>query len=243
MTFQVLTFDCYGTLIDWERGILDVLRPWAATHGIAVPDEALLEAFGTTEARCEAETPHAPYPDILAEVFLRMAARWSVPADRHEALDFGRSVRRWPPFPDSADALHTLQRHYKLVILSNVDRESFAYSQAKLGVTFDLVVTAQDVGSYKPDLRNFRFALTRVHETFGAGRNDVLHVAQSLFHDIVPAKSLGLRTVWVNRRNAVGGFGATPAPEVPDAARPDYEVASLQELAARHETIAGGSGP
>jgi 2-haloacid dehalogenase len=237
--FKALTFDCYGTLIDWERGILGELGPWAARHQLVLADAALLERFGQTEAECEAEAPTALYPAILAEVMRRLAVGWGVTLDPSEALEFGQSVRRWPAFPDSPDALATLQRYYKLVILSNVDHASFAFSEAKLGIKFDLVCTAQDIGSYKPSLRNFEFAMDRVKETFGIDRSGVLHVAQSLFHDIVPAKSIGLSTVWVNRRKAVGGWGATPPPSTLDeAARPDLEVASLQELATVRTSIA-----
>ncbi len=237
-SFRVLTFDCYGTLIDWEQGILGELRPWAGRHGLVLDDNTLLETFGETEAECEAEAPHALYPAILTEVLRRLAARWGVTLDSAEAPEFGQSVRRWPAFPDSPDALRTLQRYYKLVILSNVDRASFAFSEAKLGVKFDLVCTAQDIGSYKPDLRNFTFAMARVKETFGVGPSGVLHVAQSLFHDIVPAKSIGLDAVWVNRRKAVGGWGATPPPPaLGEAARPDLEVTSLQDLATLRESL------
>jgi 2-haloacid dehalogenase len=247
--FKVLTFDCYGTLIDWEQGILGELRPWAARHGLTLDDNTLLETFGTTEAACEADAPKALYPEILSEVLRRMAARWRVDLDAGEAEHFGQSVRRWPAFHDSPDALRALQQYYKLVILSNVDRASFAFSEAKLGVKFDLVCTAQDIGSYKPDIRNFEFAIARVHETFGVDSSEILHVAQSLFHDIVPAKSVGLCTVWVNRRKAVGGWGATPPPPTLNgAARPDLEVVDLQELAtlrrsldAAHATGAAGA--
>jgi len=230
--FKVLTFDCYGTLIDWEQGIRGELGPWAARHGVAIDDNTLLERFGRTEAECEAEAPQALYSDILTEVHRRLAQHWHVKPSEHEAHDFGQSVRRWPAFPDSPDALRRLQEHYKLVILSNVDHASFAFSEAKLGVKFDLVCTAQDIGSYKPDLRNFKYAIAKVKETFGVEPSGILHVAQSLFHDIVPAKSVGLQTVWVNRRKAVGGWGATPPPPtLEDGAQPDLEVASMQELA------------
>ena len=229
--FKALTFDCYGTLIDWERGLLAELRPWAARHRLDVSDDALLAAFGEIETRCEAETPAKLYPDILAEVLRRLAKDWSVQLSSGEAEAFGASVGRWPAFPDSADALKYLKQHYKLVILSNVDRASFAKSNEKLGVVFDRVVTAQDVGSYKPSLRNFEHVLGEVDRYLGIRRGEVLHTAQSLFHDVVPAKSLGLATAWVNRRKAVGGgWGATP----PAEAKPDFEVASLGELAELH---------
>ena len=229
--FKALTFDCYGTLIDWERGLLAELKPWASRHRLDVSDDALLAAFGEIETRCEAETPAKIYPEILAEVLRRLAKDWSVTLGPGEAEAFGASVGNWPAFPDSAEALKYLKQHYKLVILSNVDRASFAKSNEKLGVVFDRVVTAQDVGSYTPSLRNFEHVLADIDRHLGVKRGEVLHTAQSLFHDIVPAKSLGLATAWVNRRKVVGGgWGATP----PAEAKPDFEVASLGELAALH---------
>jgi 2-haloacid dehalogenase len=234
--FTTLTFDCYGTLIDWERGILAELEPWAAKHGLQIDSNVLLETFGETEARFEAEMPRKLYPEILEEVLRRLAARWSVKLDTGEAETFGASVGRWPAFPDSPAALQYLQNHYNLVIISNIDHASFAKSQARLGVTFDCVVTAQDVGSYKPDRRNFEFALDRIKQELDVEPRDVLHVAQSLFHDVVPAKSIGLRTMWINRRKGLAGWGATPAPSAAgDGAQPDFEVASLGDLAALHQ--------
>jgi 2-haloalkanoic acid dehalogenase type II len=233
--FSTLTFDCYGTLIDWERGILAELKPWAHKHGLTLDDGALLEAFAQVEASCEAETPSKIYPELLGEVLRRLAARWSVTLGAGEAENFGESVGRWPVFADSPASLQYLKRYYKLVILSNVDRGSFAQSNAKLGVTFDRVVTAQDVGSYKPNLRNFEYMLADVERTLGVGKSGILHTAQSLFHDIVPAKSLGLRTMWIDRRRGMAGWGATPAPQDREAATPDFEASSLADLVSLHQ--------
>jgi len=241
---RVLTFDCYGTLIDWERGILDALEPWAAGCGLRIGPDALLEAFAGAEAQCEAEMPGLRYPAILEQVLRRLGARWGVVVDEADAAAFGQSVRRWPAFADSAAALRYLGQRCRLVVVSNVDRASFAFSQAALGVTFDLVVTAEDVGSYKPDLRNFRFALARIEEAFGVGPSGVLHVAQSLYHDIVPARAVGLRTVWINRRKGRAGWGATPPPPVDgDAARPDFEVPSLAALVELFRSAEASSSP
>jgi 2-haloalkanoic acid dehalogenase type II len=227
--FDALTFDCYGTLIDWERGILAELRQWAAPTGLS--DDAILEAFGAAESSCEAATPDKPYPAVLADVYRALGRRWGLNMNEVAPIAFGGAVGRWPAFPDSAEALAYLQRHFKLIILSNVDRSSFARSNAKLQVDFDLVLTAQDVGSYKPDRRNFERLLTEL-TGLGIAKERILHVAQSLFHDIVPAKALGLRTVWVNRRKGRPGGGATP-PATGDAT-PDLEVASMAELVERH---------
>lgn len=242
--FTTLTFDCYGTLIDWESGILAELRPWADRHHVPAANDTLLETFGTTEAAVEAERPGDPYPRILEEVLRRLSTYWQVTSSDAEVAEFGQSVGRWPAFADSPDALAYLTQHYKLVILSNVDRESFAKSNARLGVTFDRILTAQDIGSYKPDLRNFRYAIDDVQRTLGTAPHQILHTAQSIFHDVVPAKSLGLATMWINRRKALGGgWGATPAPSAAgDATRPDYEVGSMGEFAARHREIISARG-
>ena len=235
--FNTLTFDCYGTLIDWERGILAELRPWVDRNGRRdLHDNTILELFGTTEATCETETPGKLYPDILAEVHRRLAGQWGIEARPAEATGFGQSVGRWPAFADSATSLQYLKRYYRLVILSNVDRASFARSNEKLGVTFDRIITAQDVGSYKPSLRNFEHALADLERTFGARKPDILHTAQSIFHDIVPARTMGLATLWINRRKPIGGWGATPAPTAAGApTTPDIEVASMADFVILHQ--------
>jgi 2-haloacid dehalogenase len=232
--FSALTFDCYGTLIDWEAGILTALRPWAAAHTVTVDDETLLAAFGQAESRREAAEPAAPYPQILAGVLRDLAEELGTTASHEEAQAFAGSVQDWPAFPDSAEALAYLQRHYKLVIVSNVDRASFRHSNARLGVTFDAVVTAGDAGAYKPALNHFHLALARLAE-LGVAKDRVLHVAQSLYHDHLPAKRLGLRTMWVNRRagrGQGGGGGATPVAPVP--VTPDGEVPTLAALVELH---------
>ncbi len=228
--FTTLTFDCYGTLIDWESGMLVPLQAWAANHRVAATDDGLLEAFGRHENKVEADNPGMLYPDVLRAALRAVAGDFDVPATGDEADALAASIRDWPPFPDSPSALRYLKRHYRLVILSNVDRDSFAHSNAKLGVEFDAIVTAQDVGSYKPDARNFRFLLDRLGQ-MGVERSQVLHTAQSLFHDIAPANELGLATAWINRRHGKPGMGATP----PSDAKPDFVFRSLGELAGRHE--------
>src|SRR5262249_21140873 len=236
--FTALTFDCYGTLIDWERGVLDELKPWAEAHRLNLSDGALLKAFGETEARCEAATPRARYPQILENVLEALASRWSVTPQPGEAAAFGESVGRWPAFPDSPVSLQYLHRYYRLVILSNVDHASFERSRQKLGGKFDLVITAEDVGAYKPDPRNFEFALAAIQREFQIDRREILHVAQSIFHDIVPAKKAGWTTMWINRRKGLEGWGATPPPQTQgEGARPDFEVASLTELVALHRNL------
>lgn len=230
--YDALSFDCYGTLIDWEAGILGVLRPWADRHGergTAVVDGALLAAFARHESREEAADPGAPYPEVLRRTMRALAADLGLPASAADADALGRSVPDWPAFTDSPAALALLARRFELVILSNVDRRSFAGSNARLGVRFDAIVTAEDVGSYKPDPRNFAALLATVEER-GVPRGRLLHVAQSLFHDHAPAKAAGLPTVWIDRRGAAAGWGATPPP--PAEIVPDRRYGSLAEFAA-----------
>jgi 2-haloacid dehalogenase len=242
--FNTLTFDCYGTLIDWERGILAELRPWVDRHGRKdLDDNALLEAFGSIEAACEAETPAKLYPQILEEVHRRLAAQWGIKAGADDAVTFGQSVGRWPTFADSATSLQYLKRYYKLVIISNVDRASFARSNEKLAVEFDRIITAQDVGSYKPNPRNFEHALAGLAKAFGTRKSDILHTAQSIFHDVVPARAIGLKTMWINRRKSSGGWGATPVPRASGkASQPDFEVASMADFVILHQAHLRGEG-
>src|SRR3954470_12827895 len=207
--FKVLTFDCYGTLIDWESGILAALRPLLAKCGGKVGDEAALVDYARHESALEAEQPGLNYRKILAEAHRRLAKDWNASGTEAEAERFGNSVPDWPAFPDSAAALAYLTQHYKMVILSNIDRASFAESNKKLGVTFDAICTAEDIGSYKPDKRNFDFVLKTVKDRFNLAPKDVLHTAQSLFHDHQTAKAIGLATNWIDRRMGKTGAGAT----------------------------------
>jgi 2-haloalkanoic acid dehalogenase type II len=226
--FDALSFDCYGTLIDWEAGLAAALRPWAARHSLALTDEALLLAYSTHEATAEAEHPTALYPEILARSMRALGEELGAPVTDAEAEAFGASVPAWPAFADSPDALARLASRYKLIILSNVDRTSFAGSNARLGVTFTSILTAQDIGSYKPSPRNFE-ALLAERDRLGIPEGRLLHVAQSLFHDHVPAKAAGLPTVWINRRHAKPGWGATPEPEAP--VTPDWTFPSMGAFA------------
>jgi 2-haloalkanoic acid dehalogenase type II len=227
--FSTLTFDCYGTLIDWETGLLQALAPLLARHGRRIDAETVLAAFGQAEAAAQQRAPGKRYPEILADALDAMAVQWQIEFEPDDRQRFGASVGEWPAFADSAPALAYLAHHYRLVVLSNVDHASFARSQARLGVEFDRVFTAQDIGSYKPDLRNFHYMLDALSRD-GIAPRQVLHVAQSFFHDHVPAKQLGLATVWVNRRAGKPGSGATP----PAQADPDWEVSSLAGLVDLH---------
>jgi 2-haloacid dehalogenase len=225
--FRVLSFDCYGTLIDWERGMLAALAPLIAKCRPAPAPEKLLALYARHESTQEAETPQLVYRELVARVHERMAKELGVTASAAENAAFGASIGEWPAFPDSPQALADLKRHFKLVILSNVDRESFRASNARLGVAFDAILTAQDIGSYKPDPRNFAALIAKVTE-LGHAKSELLHVAQSLYHDHVPAKKAGLKTAWIDRRAGKSG-GATPVPK--EGVRPDARFASLAEFA------------
>jgi 2-haloacid dehalogenase len=226
--FDALSFDCYGTLIDWEAGIVAALRPWAKATGVPMSDEELLLAYSNHEATVELERPTALYPKILAGSMRALGAALGVPVSDEEAAVFGASVPDWPAFPDSREALQGLAKRYKLIILSNVDRASFAGSNRRLGITFTSILTAQDIGSYKPSPRNFQ-ALAQERERLGIADGRLLHVAQSLFHDHVPAKAAGLSTAWINRRHRNPGWGATPEPRA--AVTPDWTFTSMAAFA------------
>ncbi len=226
--FEALSFDCYGTLIDWEAGIGSVLRDWADRRGLDMTTEELLVAYADQEAQAARNHPTDPYHSILSRAMRGLGKQLDTEVSFDDSHALATSVPDWPAFPDSADALEQLSRHFKLIILSNIDNESFAASNAKLGVTFDAIITAEDVGSYKPAPGNFD-ALDHRIDSMGIPRDCLLHVAQSLFHDHVPAKERGMTTVWINRRHADPGWGATPnsLAEV----TPDWTFTSMAEFA------------
>ena len=227
--FQVLSFDCYGTLIAWEAGLTAALQPLADRSGHA--PAALLERFGPLEHAAEKEQPSLKYSALLELVHGRLAEEVGAAADPDAARRFGASVGDWPAFPDVPEALRYLKQHFRLVILSNVDRASFAHSNERLGVEFDFVFTAEEIGSYKPDVRNFRYMLDRLREA-GLDGSRLLHVAQSLFHDHAPANRLGLPSAWIDRRAGKTGAGATPVPE--SMPQFDFRFTSLGALAEAH---------
>jgi len=210
--FSALTFDCYGTLIDWESGIWDALQPLLHKNGCDKITRGLaLGAFAELESAQQNETPDLLYPLLLARVHANFAKRFELSSDSDLDQAFGASVPHWPAFPDTADALRELKKHYKLVILSNVNRDGFAASNLKLGVTFDAIYTAEDIGSYKPTQRNFDYMLDRLSKEQAVSANQILHTAQSLFHDHVPAGKAGLSRAWIDRQGLSkgGSWGAT----------------------------------
>ena len=231
--FTTLAFDCYGTLIDWESGIWDALQPLVMASGRGdIARGAALAAFAEVESRQQAATPDMPYPRLLARVHGALARRFEAAEAAPMDDAFASSIAHWPAFPDSADALRALKRRYKLVILSNVDRAGFAASRRKLGVAFDAVYTAEEIGSYKPDPRNFEHMLERLERDLAVLPGDVLHTAQSLFHDHVPARRAGLANAWIDRQGlaAGGDWGATA--EVGERPGFDFLFPSLAAMAA-----------
>ncbi len=238
--YRVLTFDCYGTLIDWECGIWDALQPLLMRGGRSDPTrDAALRAFAKFETRNESDTPGLRYPELLARVHRDIAEDFGIETD--DALDeaFGASVPLWPAFPDSADALRILKRHYKLVILSNVHRDGFAASGRKLGVKFDAVCTAEDIGSYKPADANFEYLLAHLETELAMNASDILHTAQSLHHDHVPARRFGLANAWIDRQRLSegGSWGATET--VIEIPKTDFVFFSLAEMAEAVQADAG----
>lgn len=213
--YRVLTFDCYGTLVDWGSGIVDYLQPLLGRHNLEAPDGYLLNLFSELEPQVQSEGGR--YADVLREVLCRMGAHLGFVPSKHDTEGFARSVGEWKPFPDTVDALTRLKERFQLAIVSNVDNHLFALTNRRLKVSFDYIITAEDVGLYKPDRAMFDAALNILGD-----RTRVLHVAQSLFHDIAPAGALGLDTVWIRRhRNAA---------RVVDA-KPTWSYGTLGELA------------
>jgi 2-haloacid dehalogenase len=218
---EVLTFDCYGTLIDWESGILGALRPILDRYRVRIDDERVLEMHARLEPEAQ-RGEYRSYREVLARVVGGIGRELGFTPAPDEIASLAESITSWTPFSDTIDALRELKRRFRLGIISNIDDDLIAASLRQLEIEFDWVVTAQQVRSYKPALNNFERAVERI----GVPEEAIVHVAQSLFHDVVPAMKLGLATVWVNRRGARPGFGATPAAE----ARPDLEVPDLAGL-------------
>ena len=235
--YKVLSFDCYGTLIDWEAGLLGVLSPWADESGIELSDEQLLLAYAEREAAVMREHPSTLYPELLAAALRRAGDQLGAPVTAQWAEKIGQSVPDWPAFPDSAEALQRLGHHYDLVILSNVHRAGFEGSNKHLRGSYAAVITAEDVGAYKPAAPHFE-ALNAWVEEHGFHRDDLLHVAQSLFHDHVPARRFDVDSVWINRRHDRPGWGATPEPT--EQWTYDAEYTSMAEFASAADEAFGG---
>jgi 2-haloacid dehalogenase len=236
--FKALTFDCYGTLIDWESGIASGLSDLASRRAEPLTRDEILEAHARHESHQQKVTPALPYNQLLEVVFERLAEEWNVRCSKDEAVAYGASVGDWPAFPDSASTLLYLKKYFKLVVLSNVDNKSFKASNKKLAVEFDAVVTAEDVGSYKPSRKNFERLFSTL-SSMGIEKKDTLHIADSIYHDHEPAAELQLRSCWIHRRYEQRGFGATLKTSLEPSV--DYKFTSMAQLVkAHHEALANG---
>jgi 2-haloacid dehalogenase/putative hydrolase of the HAD superfamily len=234
--FKVLTFDVYGTLIDWESGMVTGLKPLTDKVSRHLSRDDILEAHAYYESTTQRWTPSKKYYDLLAVVYRRLAEEWGVPVTWEECVAYGTSVRHWPAFEDSREALAYLKQHYKLVVLTNTDNLSFSGSNARLGVHFDGVYTAEDVGSYKPADRNFDYMLETLARQ-GYGKGDILHTAESMFHDHQSANKYGLANCWIYRRHDKEGFGATMNPgEMPSY---DFRFNSMADMVRAHQAELG----
>jgi 2-haloacid dehalogenase len=220
--FEALTFDCYGTLIDWEAGLSAAFRPVFMSRAIPVDADAVLERFAVHEATAEAG-PYRRYRDVLAIALRGVSSDYGIEPTADEIEAFSGSVGEWPAFADTMAALARLRARFRLGVITNCDDDLFAASLPRLGVDFEWVITAQQAGSYKPDERNFELAFARI----GLPRERILHVAQSLFHDHAPAQHLGMTSVWIDRRGDRAGSGATP----PSAATPDAQFPDMASFA------------
>jgi 2-haloacid dehalogenase len=220
--FKILTFDCYGTMIDWESGIFAALRPILAAHNQKITDSALLELYSELEASAEAED-FLRYRDVLQSVVRGFGKRLGFSPTEAEVRSLPESLKNWQPFPDTVEAVRKLKSRYQLAVISNIDDDLFASTAPKLGVAFDYVITAQQAGCYKPCMKIFKLA----EERMSVSREQWLHIGQSVYHDVIPAQSLGIATVWVNRPSPRSGSGAAKAA----SGKPDLEVTNLGTLA------------
>ena len=235
--FKVLTFDVYGTLIDWESGMVSALRPLTDRVDGALSRDQILQAHAYHESTTQRWTPAKKYSDLLGVVYRRLAEEWGVEVSWEECQAYGLSVRQWPAFDDSRAALTYLKQHFKLVVLTNTDSLSFQGSNARLGVHFDGVYTAEDVGSYKPADRNFDYMLEAL-ERRGIAKHEILHTAESMFHDHAPANKHGLANCWIYRRHDQEGFGATMNPG--DMPSYDFRFNSMADLVRAHQAELAG---
>lgn len=231
--YSALSFDVYGMLIDWESGMLAGLRALFDRREGEMSDDAVLEMHAHHESAAQALTPSRSYPELLATVYRRRAEELGLAVDWEECVAYGASVGTWPAFPDSFDALAYLKQHYRMIVLSNVDNRSFAASAEKLGIAWDAVYTAEDIGSYKPAQRNFDYLLAGIKQ-IGIEKRELLHTAKSMFHDHVPGRANGFDNAWIYRRHAKQGFGATMNPG--GLAECTFRFNSLREMAEAHES-------
>ena len=234
--FKVLSFDCYGTLIDWESGMIaglsKLVKNTKDQHSRELTQNQILEAHARCESYQQKQTPFKSYNQILSAVYRRLAEEWNVSATWEEAQHYGNSIKNWQPFSDAKESLQYLKKYYKLVILSNVDNQNFMVSNEKLGVEFDIIYTAEDIGSYKPANKNFEYMLFHLKNQ-GIRKEEILHTAESMFHDHEPANRFGLTSCWIHRRHNQEGFGATMEPtKMPSY---QFQFKNMKEMVEYHK--------
>ncbi len=220
--FEVLSFDCYGTLIDWEKGILGALQPVFKAHNVDLTDAQTLELYAELEPEAQREGQYVEYKQVLRKVMQEFGNRLGFTPSESELDCLASSLKDWLPFPDTVPALKTLKKNFKLAVISNIDEDLFAFSAKRLQVEFDWIITAEQAKSYKPSQRIFEYAIEKI----GHPPERILHIAQSVYHDIIPARAIGLSAIWVNRRKGQQDFGATR----PAGCDCDLEVLDLKSL-------------
>ena len=224
--YEWLSFDCYGTLVDWESGITDAAAAVFARHGVRRSKEEILALFADAEPKVQTSGEFLDYRRVLVDVMQLMAWAVSIRLPPESAGSLPDSLPNWPIFPDAPGALKQLQSRYRLAVISNVDDDLFRQSEEALGIKFDVVVTSQQARSYKPNLLGFELA----QERMGVERDRWLHVGESLYHDIGPANRLGIDSAWVSRPDRGGGTRRTDS--IPSLTVPD--LGALAELAVAH---------
>ena len=225
--FDTLTFDVVGTLIDFETGILDWFRPTLKRYGVSKTDEEVLTAFAAVEDRYQRETPEKPFTEMLPLIYRGMTSDWDIGFREEDAESFRDSIRSWPPFPDTVEALGELGTRYRLVAVTNADAWALGHMSANMGDPFQESITCDEVGTNKPSPEVFEYVLEKLAPR-GVQKRDVLHTAQSQYHDIAPATGMGFATVWIERRHGKNGFGATPKPE--RIATPTFHATSMADF-------------
>ena len=231
--FKMLTFDTYGTLIDWESGIYNSLQPLLDKLPLRLDRDEVLELFAEYEIKQQGDHPQQLYSSVLADVGRSIAKKWQIKISDEEAATFGRSVKHWPEFDDSVASLNYLRQYYLMATVTNCDRISYMGSNSRLEIEWDGIYTAQDIGCYKPNLRNFDYMFELARREHGVLPHQILHVAQSLTHDMVPATQMGMTKVWINRRHGVEGLGATAPPQGDYTI--EWEFNSMTDFVAAHQ--------
>lgn len=238
--FKVLSFSCYGTLINRDSGIYSALRPLLERGGVGLSREEILAKFAAYEGQQQADTPRTPYPRVLEEVHRRLAREWGILASDDDHARFGQSTSHWPVYADAPAALQYLKRFFKLVILSNADRQTFALTNLRLDAKFDAIFTGPDIGRCKPDPGAFEHMAERLAKS-GTERRQILHVGHNLARDQAPAARCGLAFAWIDRPASIpeipdAEFSGGPTPvSSPHSSACEYRFSSLVDMVKAHQ--------